>query len=356
LLRRARALAQVIHSPPDPPAAPTGDPEGWDDDLATLPCSELCGLARQLLQVVREASAALVVETLLLTADTCETLSWPGPTVARTEREARLSWAVSLMKRTGNGATSLFELTGCGGNWQSARTRLKRDVQGLALQLAATDGIRPLSDGDAYEVFLTPPAVVDLVVPYLVAQLSGAQLAQGQSWLRLGAAEGGLSPLLSVSDEPRSLDFIRACVRDREGTPTRTQALVTGGIPVTPIADRKAATALGVDAPGLAGGPFGIVIDPGDLHEEELRAGGSQILCLGRFTGAVDPASGRFWGVAKCSRLLCPGAQDTFIEDFPVTGDLRVLLSSVTRLGATRELVRGEVLCPGVLAGAGIDC
>jgi predicted Zn-dependent protease len=70
--------------------------------------------------------------------------------------------------------------------------------------------------------------------------------------------------------------------------------------------------------------------------------------------GSVDPTSGRFSGVAKCSWLVTPGQPDAFVPEFAVSGDLFTLIASNAGLTARRELIRGEVLCPGILIGDGL--
>jgi predicted Zn-dependent protease len=327
LVRSARTLALVPAQTPPLASSDPVDTDRWiDDAMVTATTDELAVCAAEILRRVAERSSELVIETLTLTAETRDVASWHVRGAPRVERGARLSWAVSLMRRHARGATSLFELIGCDERWERGWLRLRTEVDELAARLVAMEPIGEVPAGR--RVLLTPAAVADLVVPHLIMQLHAGRTSRCE-----------LSALLSLIEDPRAPGFMRTRLRERDGSPARRRMLVERGVVLESM---------------TAGGPFGLTIYPGTLDDARLRSLG-EVLCIGRFNGSIDPSSGRFSGVAKCSWLSAPGQPDAFVPELGIAGDLRALAATIADVTASRELVRGEVLCPGILVGEGLD-
>jgi predicted Zn-dependent protease len=94
---------------------------------------------------------------------------------------------------------------------------------------------------DAYPVVLEPYAVVGLLEALSWSGMGALSVQEGRSWMNGRLGQRCLSPLISIADD--ALDpagFMQAF--DCEGVPKQRVAIVTEGVPTSPVYDRLTAT------------------------------------------------------------------------------------------------------------------
>jgi predicted Zn-dependent protease len=224
---------------------------------------------------------------------------------------------------------------------------------GAAAAVAARSGARPtdLEPGD-YEVVLAPSCVVDMLKFLGVHGFSGRSVAEGRSFVRLGATQ--FDPVIDLWDDatdPLSMSL----PYDADGTPHRRVDLVVDGVTSAVVHDRRTAAAAGTSSTGhavLGGeqwGPFptDLRLAPGD--------GGSLADLAGRvergllvsdfwYTRILDPRTTVVTGLTRNGVWLVEGG-----EVVRPVRNLRFTQSYVDALGP------GAVLGVGSVAAALAD-
>lgn len=292
LVADARALARVPATPP-PPDADAGTASPGDAELTAATTGELANRVRALLAQIAARSGELVVETCEIVAETTALAAW---------RTADAAW--------------------------------RRDADDQRTRLAWAVSLMRTRGAGATALF----------------EVIGCDASWQRGWARLSAEVDALAARLAHASSRDALPLGNRVLL----SPTAVADLVLPHLIIQHHAGAPTALALATepDDPGFFREPLGIAA--GRLDDRALRSTLGEVLCLGRFIGNVDPTSGRFSGVAKCSWLLAPGQPDALVPEVAVSGSLPVLLASLADATATRELVRGEVVCPGLLVGEGL--
>ena len=116
---------------------------------------------------------------------------------------------------------------------------------------------------------------------HFVGAINGAGIARGTSFLKEFMGKPVFGPGITIIDDPLRRRGLRSRPFDAEGTPTRAQNLVEGGVLQTWLLDTRSARQLGLKSTGHAGrgtgsppspGSTNLYLAAGTLSPEELMA------------------------------------------------------------------------------------
>lgn len=251
----------------------------------------------------------------------------------------------------------------------ASRALASMDVDGAVAALAAraTEALdaSPLV-GSAEQVILHP-APASQVVGIAARAFSGIAARSRQSVLSGRVGEAVMSPLVSITDEPRSADGARSRRFDDEGMPVRSHVLVEGGILRGFLYDAQTALLAG-ETPtghglrkGVTGGvaprPINLAVAPGDASMEELVEQCERGILvteplLGSFTS--NQVTGDFSVVVPFAFLVEAGRIRHALPPTSIGGNAHRVLAEVRGLTRERRTLKPGRL-PGILAG-GISC
>jgi len=323
-----RAVARTV-----PPAFPLPSESPHPED-ERLPLDELAGFAGRLEGALRRRYLAFPYGLVTRWHARLSRVVTPETaTGLETERfasvEALLPWG-----RAGALAPRLDEAT----------------AEALAERLASRFRAREASPPAAgRSLLLLRPAATAVTLHECVAHaLEADLLAQSGSPLAADGIELGVREL-DVLDDPRGAPLGVARAADDEGSPTVRRWLLRQGRVAQPIADRASAGRWQSLVPGSGFRSDRHSSPLPRSHHLELLAGGSTIAELlaqadGGLdvpeiaSGALDPASGRFWLEVPGARRVRDGAAAEPVGPFRVRGRLADLLSGVVAIGAERSV------------------
>jgi predicted Zn-dependent protease len=232
-----------------------------------------------------------------------------------------------------------------------AASRRLADLDGAAVgELAASRARRSAEttdvDAGAYEVILAPEAVATLALFLAFYGFNGKQVAEGQSFVRLG--EQQFDPVFELVDDG-SDGYSFGVGFDDEGTAKRRVELVTGGVARSLAVDRRQAPKLGMETTGHAaefeGGYYGPI-------PTDLRIGGGTS-SVDELIGSVE--RGLYVSTFNYCRILDPRTTVTtgltrngtfVIEDGAIVG-------AASNLRFTQSFA--DAVRPGNVLGVGSD-
>ena len=331
-----------------PPAMPL--PFLWDDAVG--------GLSLDCLREFIQAMQARLARDKRISIDRLEvsaTRHWRGVFntlgVEQGEFSSTIGWSVMGMAREGGVVggfdyerRAVFRLDGA---LEEALRRCDAfcdRVVGNLRQARTPDYVGP--------VLLSPRAVQRLLMETVLYHCAGSSVANGTSrWAgKLGAAV--VSPLLSVSDQPHDGVLAGARSFDRDGVPTRSRTLLASGILQSHLLDCQSARRIGARSTASAGGPFGLVCDPGKAGLADMQDARPELLMVDRFSGNLDPLTGDFSGVAKSSRLYRNGIDQGGVNGALISGNAFALLERVIAVSSAVDDVSGAMRLPWMLVDA----
>ncbi len=195
-----------------------------------------------------------------------------------------------------------------------------------------------------YEVILAPEAVGTIAIFLAFYGFNGKQVAEGQSFVDVGAQQ--FDERISIFDDG-SAPLALGLPFDTEGTPKRRVNLVTDGVTMSIVHDRRTAARIGTVSTGHAVpgsetmGPIAtnLVIEGGGDDVEEMIASVERGLYVATFNYCriLDPKSQVITGLTRNGTFM--------IENGRITGavtNLRFTQSFVKALGPDRVLGVGN--------------
>lgn len=196
------------------------------------------------------------------------------------------------------------------------------------------------------DVIITPYAAIDLVAEPISFACDAQNVQSGRSkWAnQLGAAV--ISPLISVTDDPRIPGGAGSTSFDREGVAPKTLQLVGEGVLNHYLYNCYTARKDGLASNGRAAGKdytipristTNFIIAPGQISLDDMIGGCSQGLLVNRFSGNVDPVSGDFSGVVKGGHYIKGGKVVYPVKEVMIAGNIYELLKQV--VAVSREYV-----------------
>jgi predicted Zn-dependent protease len=235
--------------------------------------------------------------------------------------------------------------TSDGRGWQSS-SRLS-DIDGSAAGRTAAEKARRGDDlvdiePGRYEVVLEPFCLANML-EFLRDGFNARTHEEGRSFVKLGEAQ--LDPAITLWDDATDP---RAISRgfDAEGTPKRRVDLVTAGVPVALVHDRRTAAKAGTESTGHGlGGDMGgiagnLFMAPGSPSVDDLIAGVERGLLVTEFwyTRILDPKTQVVTGLTRNGTFLIEGGR---------------VVGGVPNLRFTQSYV--EALAPGNVVGVADD-
>jgi predicted Zn-dependent protease len=206
----------------------------WDDATAAAAPAARAGVVRQFVDAAAGLDAAGYVETVSVQAGYANTLGQQADgryTSATVDGIARTPSSDGVARRS---APRLSDLDGAA-----------LGVAAAAKARAAADPVE-LAAGD-YPVVLEPSCVRDLLAFLATAGFNGRAVAEGRSFVELGARQ--FDPAIQLWDDAGD-EFASSLPYDVEGTPRRRLDLVVDGVTSAVTHDRRTAAALGGPAAG----------------------------------------------------------------------------------------------------------
>lgn len=209
----------------------------------------------------------------------------------------------------------------------------------------ATSGAHPAElDPGSYEVVLEPKAVAAVLLFPAWLGFNGKAYAEGTSFVHLGEAQ--LDERIDLWDDgtdPRSLGR----PYDAEGTPKRRVELVTAGVTIGLVHDRRSARLAGVESTGhsigqesFGGYPSDMFLGGGDQSPAQLVAGVERGLLVTDlwYNRILDPKTQVVTGLTRNGLFLIEGGE--------VVGPVENLRYTQSVVGA---------MAPGHVLGVGSD-
>ena len=198
-------------------------------------------------------------------------------------------------------------------------------------------------------VLIAPRAMDDLLLSTLLYHASGRSVMDGKSRWDKSIGEQVISPKITITDTPHDQSLIGATSYDSDGLPTKSYPIFENGVLKTHLHDCYSARKTGAQPTATAGGPFSMVIKPGDQTSQALREAAPNVLYVTRFSGNVDPLTGDFSGLAKSSRLFKNGKDLGPVGETMIAGNVFEMANQIIGLSDKPKNVSGHFSCPDIL-------
>ncbi len=224
------------------------------------------------------------------------------------------------------------------------------DLDGAAVGAVAADRARRGLDAydikpGEYEVVLGPEAVGTIFIFLSFYGFNGKQVAEGQSFVDVGAQQ--FDERIMLADDATGSQAL-GLPYDTEGTPKRRTDLISGGVTMGIVHDRRSAAKVGVESTGhgVPGsetyGPvaMNLILEGGDDEVGGMIADVERGLYVATFNYCriLDPKSQVVTGLTRNGTFM--------IENGRITG-------AVTNMRFTQSFVKA--LAPGQVLGLGND-
>jgi PmbA protein len=250
---------------------------------------------------------------------------------------------VSTVVSGGDGGAGYAEV------WAPRTSEVDLGATGLEAFEKARDSQapRPLDPG-RYDVVLEPPAVATLVSFLAYLGFGGRAIAEGRSCFSDRIGERLMSELVSISDDALSPGTL-GLPFDFEGTPKRRVDLVTEGVVLSGVHDRRSAKQAGGESTGHAlpppnpHGPFplNLSLAGGDASVDDMIRGTSRGLLVTRFhyANVVHPKEAIITGMTRDGTwLIEDGRVRHPVRNFRFTQSIIEALREVEAVGKDAKL------------------
>ncbi len=231
------------------------------------------------------------------------------------------------------------------------------DYDGLARlcieKLEAARRNVPIQAG-RFRVILSPAALADVLTAFTWYGANGSLAAKGLGPLVGKIGEKILDERISIIDDPLKPGAVCSCPFDDEGVPSRRKHLVEKGIFRGFLTDLKSAWKLGMQssgngfrqkplekdksfAAGVAPDISNLVMEPGDMTVDAMRASGGPTVEIHHLTGILlgDMTNGDFSGNLELAFRVKDGRLDGRVKNAMIGGNFYDLFSSnLAGLGA----------------------
>lgn len=339
--RSALEMAGVV--PPDPlfpglaPPQPIPEGAGLDERTAAAPPEERAeGVAALVGQCPPGFTAAGAFETL-------------GSEVALANTEGQRCWAplsqasLSAVVTGPEGASGYAEAVARRVD-ELDPVAVGRRAAGKAERSRAPEPIEP----GPFDVVLEPTAVATLVAFLGWIGFGGRELVEGRSCLSGRRGQRVAAERVTIADDALAPGTIGVPF-DFEGTPKRRVELISRGVFVDGVYDRRTAKQAGTETTGHAlpppnpDGPFplNLTMEPGDATLEEMVAGTERGLLVTRFhyANVVHPIASVITGMTRDGTFLIErGEVVRAVRNLRFTQSILEALSNVVAVGRETEL------------------
>ena len=357
----AEALALASASPPD-------DLNGLDDPrpiepldqepdpaIATMGIGDLVALGADMLERIKNHDARVVT-------DSGQVYTVVSERAIATDTGIALSDARSIAGGSFFGMAVSEDEVGSfdhdGQNVLSVAT-LRGELESAADRFVVkTLGAIGAQHGESFRgpIILAPEVVSDFLIANLLSVLTGNAIRTGKSPFAERLCEEIASPSLTLIDDGRQEGGVATRAFDREGTPTRSLAILEHGALKAFLYDTYEARAAGAEPSGHAQGSASsppaigssnLVLEPGDEAFADLCCEPERAIVVSRFSGSCNPITGEFSGVVKGGFLMRRGAR-TPIKETLIAGSLFDALKNVSGVSKETRVINGTRTMPSV--------
>jgi len=203
-------------------------------------------------------------------------------------------------------------------------------------------------DPGRYEVVLEPPAVATLVSFLAYLGFGGRAIAEGRSCFSGRIGEKLMSDRISIHDDALSPGTL-GIPFDFEGTPKRRVDLVSSGVVVGGVHDRRSAAQEGLESTGHAlpapnpHGPFplNLFLAPGDASVDEMVRDTERGLLVTRFhySNVVHPKEAVITGMTRDGTWMIENGEVTHpVKNLRFTHSIIEALRDAEAVGSDPEL------------------
>lgn len=203
------------------------------------------------------------------------------------------------------------------------------------------------------DVIIAPSAALELVADPISFACDAQNIQSGRSkWAnQLGSAV--MSPLMSVTDDPRIPGAAGSTSFDREGVSPITLQVVDEGVLNHYLYNCYTARKDGLASNGRAAGQdytiptistTNFIIAPGQHSLDDMIGMCSKGLLVNRFSGNVDRVSGDFSGVVKGGHYIKAGKVVCPVKEVMIAGNIYALLKQVVTVSKEHIDVEGARL------------
>jgi PmbA protein len=250
---------------------------------------------------------------------------------------------VSTVVSGGDGGAGYAE------SWSARVADLDPEAVGRKAFEKARRSERPRDvDPGRYDVVLEPPAVATLVAFLAYLGFGGRAIAEGRSCFSDRIGQKLMSERVTIYDDALSPGTL-GLPFDFEGTPKRRVDLVSEGVVVGGVHDRRSATQEGVPSTGHAlpppnphgAFPLNLFLAPGDASVEEMIRATERGLLVTRFhySNVVHPKDAVITGMTRDGTwLIEDGEVGPPVKNLRFTQSIIEALRDVEAVGSESEL------------------
>ncbi len=226
---------------------------------------------------------------------------------------------------------------------------LDREFVGERAAQKARDSTNPRDlDLGRYDVVLEPLAVSTLIAFLGWLGFGGRQIIEGRSCFSGRIGEQVVSPSIDIYDDALAPDAL-GIPFDFEGTPKRRVDLITDGVALGGVHDRRSGTLADTESTGHAlpppnpEGPFplNVVVAPGDSTLEQMIAATERGLLVTRFhySNIVHPREAIITGMTRDGTWMIENGQVAYpVKNLRFTQSILEALTNTEMIGAEAEL------------------
>ncbi|MCP4545014.1 MAG: TldD/PmbA family protein [bacterium] len=310
--------------------APEELPGRFDPAVATLPPARLHELAALFLAEAKREKR-LAIDGAHVEAEVTHEVIANSDGLQVSDAETQLSWVVMGMGKTETEVTSFDYLYGINWGVDGVEDRLRDCGRELGERVVGCLGPRK---GESYKgaVLLSPGTLGDLLINPMQFHISGRQIMDGKSRWDKSLGKLVSSSNLTLVDNPRNLQLSGATPYDAEGVSASRKHVIKDGVLELHMDSTYSARRRGTVSTGHAGGLHAIEIMPGGKSPDELLAAADKLVVVDRFSGNLDPITGDFSGIAKCSHYYRNGQYQHPLTETMIAGNFFEMLQNIIDL------------------------
>lgn len=279
------------------------------------------------------------------------------------EKETTVGWSLMGMGVDGDRITSFDYFQEISRKASKVPDRIHHSTHSFCKNVLQSLNQGPAETYRGLVVF-SPRAVVEVLLSALVYHMNGRNVIEGiTKWKITDVGQELFHRDLSLWDKPWLTDRAGCAAFDREGVPTKSQALIQKGVLKLILLDQYSGRALERPSTGHAAGgpsslptvaPHCLYLEPGPETLNSLMARSSahqkKLLVVNRYSGQVDPVTGDFSGVAKGGEWWSSGKREYFVQETLISGNLfEALNRSMWGISKETEVVHSEEECPTIV-------
>ena len=265
--------------------------------------------------------------------------------VKQTEKQTMVSWTFFALAKDGEQVSGFDYDSGFTFSLQNLEQNLLADAKNFSQRVLAN--LNPIKC-PSYKglVIISPRALEDLWLSLMMFHISGRQVMDGKSRWIDKVGKKVMDSNITIIDDPNDPKIMGATSFDSDGVGTSKKEIIKNGILSQHYHDTYSAKKTGSAINGVAGGPFGLKVAPGDIPFTQLTQQEKPILLVDRFSGNTDPISGDFSGVAKNSTLFENGQNLGPVKETMIAGNFFSLCNEIAAISQEQESIEGRFLSP----------